>query len=109
MPPNSKKQSLIFGRHPIIDAIKGDSQFDKIFIQRGTSGAFESELRQLCREHEIPLQYVPKERLNRITGGNHQGVIGYLALLSYYKLEDVVPHIYEKGEKPTPADPRPGD
>lgn len=63
-------------------------------------GDFEKEVRFLCREHDIPLQYVPKEKLSKITGGNHQGIIGYLALLTYYRLEDVVPMIYEKGEIP---------
>jgi 23S rRNA (guanosine2251-2'-O)-methyltransferase len=96
----SKTTNLIFGRHPVTEAIQSGAHFDKVFIQRGTVGDFEIEVRRLCREHEIPLQYVPKEKLNRITGGNHQGIIGYLALLTYYKLEDVVPMIYEKGETP---------
>ena len=96
----SKTTNLIFGRHPVTEAIRSGSQFDKVFIQRGTVGDFEIEVRRLCREHEIPLQYVPKEKLSKITGGNHQGIIGYLALLNYYKLEDVIPMIYEKGEVP---------
>lgn len=96
----SKATNIIFGRHPVTDAIKSGSHFDKVFIQRGTVGDFEIEVRKLCREHEIPLQYVPKEKLSKITGGNHQGIIGYLALLTYYKLEDVIPMIYEKGETP---------
>ncbi|HFA51484.1 MAG TPA: 23S rRNA (guanosine(2251)-2'-O)-methyltransferase RlmB [Bacteroidetes bacterium] len=83
-----------------MDAVRAGSNFDKILIQRGTVGDFEKEMRQLCKEHEIPLQYVPKERLSKATGGNHQGVIGYLALLAYYRLDDVVPHIYEQGEAP---------
>lgn len=97
---NTSKNNIIFGRHPVVDAIRSGSDVDKVFIQRGTSGDFEKEMRKLCKEHEIPLQYVPKEKLNRITKSNHQGIIGYLALLKYYKLEDVVPHIYEKGETP---------
>lgn len=97
---HSNKNNIIFGRHPVTDAIRAGSNFDKIFLQRGTVGDFEKEVRQLCRVNEIPLQYVPKEKLNRITQGNHQGIIGYLALLSYYKIADVVPHIYEQGETP---------
>lgn len=100
MPPTKKNIDLIFGRHPVLEAIQAGKQFDKIFLQRDTRGELEQELRWLCKEREIPLQYVPKERLNRITGGNHQGVIGYLALLDYYRLEDVVPTIWEKGETP---------
>ena len=100
MTKQDKNTYLIFGRHPVTEAIRTGSQFDKIFIQRGTTGDLETEVRRLCRQHEIPLQYVPKEKLNRITRGNHQGIIGYLAMLKYYKLEDVVSKIFEKGETP---------
>ncbi|HHM21663.1 MAG TPA: 23S rRNA (guanosine(2251)-2'-O)-methyltransferase RlmB [Bacteroidetes bacterium] len=94
------KTHIAFGRHPVVEAIRAGSAFDKILLQRGTTGDFEKEIRQLCRQHGIPLQYVPREKLNRIVKGNHQGVVGYLALIRYYQLEDVVPHIYEKGETP---------
>lgn len=95
-----KNTNLIFGRHPVLEAIEAGKKFDKIFLQRDTRGELETELRRLCKEHEIPLQYVPKERLNRITRGNHQGVIGLLALIDYYRLEDVIPTIWEKAETP---------
>ena len=100
MPSPKKNANLIFGRHPVLDAIQAGKKFDKIILQRGTTGDLEMELRRLCKEHDIPLQYVPKERLNRTIRGNHQGVIGYLALLDYYRLDDVVPHIWERGETP---------
>ncbi|MEZ4952686.1 MAG: hypothetical protein R2825_03830 [Saprospiraceae bacterium] len=55
----NKATNITFGRHPVTDAIKSGSHFDKvIFIQRGTVGDFEIEVRKLCSEHEIPLQYV---------------------------------------------------
>ena len=33
-------------------------------------------------------------------GGNHQGFLGFLAMVEYQKLEDVLPFVYEKGEVP---------
>lgn len=95
-----KKKTFIFGRHPIVDAIHAGQVFDKIILQKGTRGDFEKELRQLTKKHNIPLQYAPKERLAKITRGNHQGVIGLLSMISYYRLEDVLPLIYEKGQTP---------
>jgi 23S rRNA (guanosine2251-2'-O)-methyltransferase len=94
------KDNLIFGRHPIVDAVQSGARLDKIFLQQGIRGDFEREIRQLCKVHDIPLQYVPKERMNKMTIGNHQGIIGYLALLTYYRLEDILPGIFEKGETP---------
>ena len=94
------KNNLIFGRHPVVDAIRAGMTIDRLYLQQGTRGDFEKEIRQLSREYDIPLQYIPKERLNRIAGGNHQGIAGFLSLLTYYRLEDVVPGIFEKGETP---------
>jgi len=94
------KKSLIFGRHPVLDAIKSGTPFDKLILQKGTRGELEKELRHLSKKHNIPLQYVPKERLGSITSGNHQGIIGFLSLINYYKIEDVLPMIYEKSETP---------
>jgi 23S rRNA (guanosine2251-2'-O)-methyltransferase len=91
---------IIFGRHPVVDAIRSGQRFEKLYLQRGTHGEFEKEIRGLAKEFDIPLQYVPKERMSRLTKGNHQGIVGLLSLIPYYKLEDVIPGIYEKGEAP---------
>jgi len=95
-----KKEQLIFGRHPVLDAIKSGASVDKLLIQQGVRGEFEKEIRALSKANNIPLQTVPKERMARITRANHQGIIGFLSLIRYYKLEDVLPTIYEKGETP---------
>lgn len=95
-----KKNSLIIGRHPILDAIRSGTSFDKIFLQQGIRGEFEKELRQISRQFNIPVQVVPKEKLNKFSRANHQGVIGLISLIPFYKLEDVLPMIYEKSETP---------
>jgi 23S rRNA (guanosine2251-2'-O)-methyltransferase len=58
------------------------------------------ELQQVLRTHEIPLQKVPVERLNRITQKNHQGVIAYMSPITYQRLDQLVPLLYEKGRNP---------
>jgi len=94
------KESIIYGKHPVVDVIKSGKSIDQVMLQQGTRGAFEIELRHLCREFNIPMKVVPKDRLGRVTKGNHQGVIAILSPISYYKLEDVLPMIYEKSEIP---------
>ncbi|MEM6966068.1 MAG: 23S rRNA (guanosine(2251)-2'-O)-methyltransferase RlmB [Bacteroidota bacterium] len=95
-----KKNSLILGRHPVVDAILTGTSFDKIFLQQGVRGVFEKELRQVTKQFNIPVQVVPKEKMNKISRANHQGVIGLISLIPFYKLEDVLPTIYEKSETP---------
>lgn len=96
----AEANTFIFGRHPVIDAISAGSNFDRIYLQQGTRGDLEKEIRRLCRENDIPLQYVPKEKLNKMVRGNHQGIAGFLSLLTYQLLENVVPLVFEKGETP---------
>ena len=95
-----EKSQLIFGRHPVVDAITSGRTIDKICLQRGIRGEFEKEVRQLSKTHRIALQVVPKERLNKWTSKNHQGIVAIASLLPYYQVEDVLPTIYEKGETP---------
>ncbi|MFN7116560.1 MAG: 23S rRNA (guanosine(2251)-2'-O)-methyltransferase RlmB [Saprospiraceae bacterium] len=92
--------NIIYGRHPIIDAIQSGQTIDKILLQQGTRGDFEKEIRHLSKAYNIPVQVVPKEKLQQFTKGNHQGIVGFVSLVQYFHLEDVLPGIFEKSETP---------
>lgn len=94
------KDKLIYGRHPVVDAINNAMSIDKIMLSQAVKGDYEKEMRRLCKVHNIPLHIVPKDRLNYITQKNHQGVIGILANVKYQLIEDVFPTIYDRGEVP---------
>lgn len=92
--------NIIFGRHPVVEALKSGTPVDKLFLQQGTRGEFEKEIRYLSRYFNVPLQVIPKERMAKWTRKNHQGIIGLLSLLPYYQIEDVLPMIYEQSKTP---------
>lgn len=91
---------MIIGRHPILDAIEAGKELDRLILQRGVSKEFEKEIKHISKTYQIPLQILPKERMNRITRKNHQGVIAFISLIKYYKIEDVLPLVYERSETP---------
>ncbi len=95
-----KDNTTIYGRHPVLDAIRGGTAIDKVMLQRGTRGELEKEVRKLCKEHDIPLQYAPKERIQKFAPGNNQGIVAFVSLIPYYKLEDLLPLLYERQETP---------
>ncbi len=95
-----KNAGLIFGRHPVEEALREHDQIEKVFLLQGTRGEFEKRIRHLCRERGIPLQMVPKQKLDRMLRGNHQGIVLTLSAIPFYRLEDVLPQIYERGETP---------
>ncbi len=84
-----------------MDAILDGTQLEKVWIDKITKGEFEKEIRNQTKDRDIPLQYIPREKLNSIAGkSNHQGVAAQLSLVQYHSVEDVLPHIYEQGETP---------
>ncbi len=91
---------LIYGHHPVVEAIESGRPVEKVFFQQGLRGEMEKEIRHLTKAHDIPLQVVPRERLNKMVRGNHQGVAAWLSLVEFQNLEDVVPHLFERGEIP---------
>ena len=98
MPDHTDPDHLIFGRHPVVDAIEGGQTIEKVLLQLGTRGELEKSLRHLCKEHGIPLQYVPKEKLNYLVKGNHQGVVALIAPLAYQNLDQLLASLAEKKE-----------
>lgn len=95
-----KNPNLIYGIRPVIEAINENKDIDKILLQKGAHSEMFRELFQLIRDRNIPFQYVPVERLNRFTGGNHQGVVCFMSSVEYQSIYDIIPTIYEKGEVP---------
>ena len=51
------------------------------------------ELKDLIARHHLRYQEVPVEKLNRLTKGNHQGVVAQTALISYVELEDILERV----------------
>lgn len=100
MTPLQEENTLLFGRHPVMDALEAGKPIDKILIQQGLRGEFEKEIRGYSRRNNIHLQVVPKERLNSLVRGNHQGIAAWLSALPYYLLEDVLPEAFESGRAP---------
>jgi 23S rRNA (guanosine2251-2'-O)-methyltransferase len=95
-----KQKWLIYGRKPVLEALEEGSGLEKIFLSKTVKGEYAATIRDFCNKKSIPLQYVPNEKLKRFTPGNHQGIVALKAVISYYQLEDIVPHVYENGEDP---------
>jgi 23S rRNA (guanosine2251-2'-O)-methyltransferase len=95
-----ENDSLIFGLRPIIEALKAGKEIDRLFVQNGLKNELSTELMSLLKKHNVPFQYVPVEKLNRLTTKNHQGVVGYVSTVTYQKIQDVLPLVFEAGKTP---------
>jgi len=95
-----ESNQMVFGIRAIIEAIKSGKEIENLYLQRGLTGGIILELRSLINEQEIGFQLVPVEKLNRLTPKNHQGAVAFISPISYDKIENIIPAIYEKGEVP---------
>lgn len=94
------KSDIIYGIRPIIEAIENGKEINKIFIQKDIHGELIGELKALIRARKLSFQIVPKEKLNRLTRKNHQGVVCSISPSHYHKIEMLLPQIYETGKTP---------
>jgi 23S rRNA (guanosine2251-2'-O)-methyltransferase len=98
--PGKKSASLVIGRQPLIEAIQSGRALDKILMQRNGTGESLDEIKQLAREHNVPIQMVPAEKLYSLTKANHQGVIALAALVQYLELQQVIDLVVGSGTPP---------
>ena len=95
-----EKETTIFGIRAVIEAIKSGKNIDKIFLQKGLRGELFTELEQLLKKERLNSSYVPVEKLNRLSKGNHQGAIAQIAPITFHEIEDLVTRVIESGKVP---------
>jgi 23S rRNA (guanosine2251-2'-O)-methyltransferase len=97
---NNRRKDIVFGRQPVLELFESGAPVDKVYLAKNSTGESIGVIRVEAKQGRVPLQVVPKEALNRMTGGNHQGVIAVTSEVTYQQLEDIVPHLYEQGKVP---------
>lgn len=98
--PKHEPDNIIFGTRAVIEAVIAGKEIDKIILQKGLSNQLFSELRKAIQGKDIPLQFVPPEKLNRLTSKNHQGVVAFIAEVTYYEVDNMLSQTFEKGKTP---------
>ncbi len=83
MEKTQNKQQIVYGLRPVIEALSSGVQIERVLIQNGLNSSLLNELRSKLKEGDVPFQYVPVEKLNKMTTGNHQGVVATIAAVKY--------------------------
>lgn len=81
--------NIIFGIRPVAEAIEAGKQIERIYMRKGADGQLINDLKDLCYRLRLHIQEVPVEKLNRLTRGNHQGVVAQIAAIEYVPVEDI--------------------
>ena len=95
-----ENDEFIFGTRAVIEAIKNNRIIEKVLIKKGLDNELFQELFHLIRENQVAFQFVPIEKINRITRKNHQGIVALISPIEYFDIEILLPGWFEKGITP---------
>ena len=91
---------MIYGTRAVIEAIAAGKNIDKVMIQSGLTNDLVKELIAVARNNNIPIAFVPAEKLKRMSSKNHQGVICLLSSVAYASIDDLIFKAYNDGREP---------
>lgn len=95
-----EEQNVIFGRNPVIEAIKSGKEIEKIYVSK-TAGGNISKIINLAKEAGIVVSTTDNDILSKLAGSqNHQGVVAVGAVYKYFDVDDLLEYAEQRKEKP---------
>ncbi|WP_013320911.1 23S rRNA (guanosine(2251)-2'-O)-methyltransferase RlmB [Gloeothece verrucosa] len=99
--PSQEEADLIYGRHPVLTALEGTRQINRIWVisKLRYDSRFHSLLTQ-AKANGTVIDEVSPHRLTQLTdGANHQGIVAQVSPYTYVELGDLI----EQARASTPA------
>ena len=85
------EELTIEGRNAVLEAFRSGKTIDRLFVQDGCKDGPVQTIVREAKKQDTVIQFVPKERLDQISGdGHHQGVVAYAAAYRYAEVEDML-------------------
>ncbi|GEN93411.1 23S rRNA (guanosine(2251)-2'-O)-methyltransferase RlmB [Weissella soli] len=92
---------FIFGRHAAVEALKGETEINKVWLQTGVQDQIRHEITALAKKRSLVIQEAPKAKLDELVDGeSHQGVVLSIAAYAYATIDDLFAKAAEKEEAP---------
>lgn len=91
----------IFGRNPVLEALRSESEINKIYVAKGDLQGSIKEIIALAKEKGVQIQQVERAKLDKMfPKENHQGVAASIAEAEYVDWQEMVELARKKGEDP---------
>ena len=95
-----EKTDMIYGTRAVIEAILAGKNIEKVMIQSGLSNDLIKELIAVAGNNNVPIAFVPPEKLKRLSTKNHQGVICLVSSISFASADNLIYKAYNEGREP---------
>ena len=91
----------IFGRNPVLEALRSESEKNKIYVAKGDLQGSIKEIIALAKEKGVQIQQVERAKLDKMfPKENHQGVAASIAEAEYVDWQEMVEIARRKNEDP---------
>lgn len=90
----------ITGKNAVLEALKAERPINKIFISDQLQQQAAKKFEAAAKNNNILVQRVPKQKIDQLVDGNHQGVAASVAAYEYSDMEDLFSLAAERGEEP---------
>lgn len=91
---------IIYGIHPVQEALKSNLPFQKIFIGTQNPSSLLQTILSLARKKNIPLVLATRESLDKMTGGRvHQNIVATLHEIPYAGMDEILSRWRREGSK----------
>ena len=98
---SAEADGMIEGRNAVIEALRTQTNIDKIYIQRGETDKTLGHIASKARAAGIVVVEADRRKLDGMSRTHaHQGVIALAAVREYVSLEDTLADAAAKGEQP---------
>lgn len=100
---NNNQSEFIIGRHPVISALRGKQEINKVFLQTGIRKDEKSveEIIKLAKKKRLVISTVPKKKLDLLSDNqNHQGVVLSISPYKYATVDELFENAEAKQEAP---------
>ncbi|MDR3225848.1 MAG: RNA methyltransferase, partial [Clostridiales Family XIII bacterium] len=95
-----RERHLIYGRNPVLEALKSGAEIERVLIQKNIEGAGK-KVYAIAKKAGVPLVGMDRRALDREAGTTaHQGVVAYLSAYSYASIDDIFAVAAALGEEP---------
>ncbi|MEO8084330.1 MAG: 23S rRNA (guanosine(2251)-2'-O)-methyltransferase RlmB [Ardenticatenales bacterium] len=100
-PAGPDGDEVIYGRHPVLEALRAGEALAEVVIAEGAHGDIVGQIARLARERNVTVRHAPRPALDRLARGTvHQGVAARVAASSYVDVAEILAVAIRRGEAP---------
>ena len=93
-------EDIIFGRNAVMELLKSGRSVNRLFIAEGSRDSSIQKILALAKTAGIVVEFISRDKLDKICGGRHQGVAAKAAAVNYSTLEEILELAASKNELP---------